>query len=171
MTGLVTRTRRVSLLAITAGACLVFSGCTGSPQSVSPSASPTSSGPTLRGVAVESFTCAALLPDRPFDYVRFQSTSGLLACGSELSTTGVGLSATDPDFSEVLTALSAKDVNQDRPCSPPLGRTWSLSFLASASGQAYIVRVPRGGCGAIQPKLSHALKSAGIELKHYPQSG
>lgn len=171
MTCRLTRMTRISLLAFTAGACLVFSGCTDNPQVGSPSASPTSSVPMLGGVPVESFTCAALGPDRPFDYVRFESTSGLLACGPELPITGVGISATDPGFSEVLTALSAKDANQDRPCSPPLGRTWSLSFLASASGQAYIVRVPRGGCGAIQPKLSHALKSAGIVLKHYPQSG
>ena len=91
-----TQMRRVSLLAITAGACLVFSGCTDSPEVGSPSPSPTSSGPMLRGVPVESFTCAALGPDRPFDYVRFESTSGLLACGSELPITGVGISATDP---------------------------------------------------------------------------
>ncbi|MEO8328842.1 MAG: hypothetical protein ABI586_02445 [Candidatus Nanopelagicales bacterium] len=165
------RMKMLSLLAATAGACLLLSGCTDNPQSEAQSAGPTEYGPMLRGVPVESFTCAALIPDRPFDYVRFQSVSGLLACGSELPTTGIGIPASDPGFSEVLTALSAKDVNRPWPCPAPIGRTWSLPFLASASGQAYIVRVPRGGCGAIQPDLSHAVKVAGIQLKHYPQSG
>jgi hypothetical protein len=165
-------------LSVLALGALLLSGCVASEQpaadAADPTVSPVDAGRTLRGVPVEPFTCDALLPDRPMKplvAIDPATVTGLVVCGSELPPTGVAVSDDDPGFEKVLTALAAKDVSLPGSCPATHGRTWSLSFLASSSGQAYIVRVPRGGCSGIQLELSQAVAAIGIHLSHYPHSG
>lgn len=160
-----------AMVVITCGALLTVSctsqsdpGSSGEGRNGAPSASTA----TLRGIPVASFSCDELQPDRAMQWRPFNNLETLLVCkGGAQRADPITVRASDTGFAELETALAAKDATGEADCAPVTPPLKTISFIAMADDEAYIVRIPEPLCGVIQPPLMDALEVAGIEVNRH----